>query len=103
MYLEKSRCMAQMVHVYHLQHKPLNAFVAALSQLNTAEEAQEDIHEVLELYMYMYMSLLFNLMYFFFSFWHHMLLLLNAVKNSISRGWETFTLRNLSLCKSFNS
>ena len=47
MYLEKSRCMAQLVHVYHLQHKPLNAFVAALSQLNTAEEAQEDIHEVL--------------------------------------------------------
>uniref|UniRef100_A0A1X7VFP5 Guanylate cyclase domain-containing protein n=1 Tax=Amphimedon queenslandica TaxID=400682 RepID=A0A1X7VFP5_AMPQE len=50
MYLEKSRCMAQMVHVYHLQHKPLNAFVAALSQLNTAEEAQEDIHELLASY-----------------------------------------------------
>ena len=54
MYLEKSRCMSQIVNVYHLQHKSLHAFVAALSQLNIAEEAQEDIHEVGSEYMYIF-------------------------------------------------
>lgn len=45
-FLDQSRCMAHVVHAYHLQHKNMHTLMAALQQLNTAEEAQEDVHEV---------------------------------------------------------
>ena len=45
-YLDQARCLAHVTHVYHLQHKKLQTMTAALKQLNKAEEAQEDIHEV---------------------------------------------------------
>ena len=45
-FLNQSRCMAHITHAYHLQHENMKTLMAALQQLNAAEEAQEDIHEV---------------------------------------------------------
>ena len=45
-FLDQARCMAHVTHAYHLQHKNMKTLMAALKQLNAAEEAQEDIHEV---------------------------------------------------------
>ncbi len=45
-FLDQARCMAHVTHAYHLQHKNIKTLMAALKQLNAAEEAQEDIHEV---------------------------------------------------------
>lgn len=49
-YLDQARCMAHVTHAYHLQHQNLKTMMTALKQLNTAEEAQEDIHEVCNMY-----------------------------------------------------
>ena len=46
MFLDQARCMTHVTHVYHLQHDNLKTLMVALKQLNTVEEAQEDIHEV---------------------------------------------------------
>ena len=46
-FLDQARCMAHVTHAYHLQHENLRTMMAALKQLNAAEEAQEDIHEVM--------------------------------------------------------
>lgn len=45
-YLDQARCLAHITQVYHLQHRSLQTMMAALKQLNTVEEAQEDVHEV---------------------------------------------------------
>jgi len=45
-FLDQARCMAHVTHAYHLQHENLRTLMTALKQLNAAEEAQEDVHEV---------------------------------------------------------
>lgn len=45
-FLDQARCMAHVTHAYHLRHENLKTLMTALKQLNTVEEAQEDIHEV---------------------------------------------------------
>jgi len=42
--------MAHVTHAYHLQHENLRTLMTALKQLNAAEEAQEDVHELVEAY-----------------------------------------------------
>ena len=39
--------MALLVHAYHLQNNDMRTLMVALKQLNTVEEAEEDIHEVI--------------------------------------------------------
>lgn len=38
--------MALLVHAYQLQNSDIHSLMVALRQLNTVEEAEEDIHEV---------------------------------------------------------
>ena len=45
-FLELAHCMTQLVHAYQLQNSDIHSFSVALRQLNTVEEAEEDIHEV---------------------------------------------------------
>ena len=45
--VERPRCMELLVHAYQVQGSDLNSLMVALTQLNTVEEAEEDIHEVL--------------------------------------------------------
>ena len=44
-FLERARCMTLLVHAYQLQNSDIYSFMVALRQLNTVEEAEEDIHE----------------------------------------------------------
>ena len=38
--------MALLVHAYQLEGRDVHSLMVALRQLNTVEEAEEDIHEV---------------------------------------------------------
>ena len=44
--LDQAHCMSLLVHAYQLQNSDLHTLMVALRQLNTVEEAEEDIHQV---------------------------------------------------------
>ena len=44
--LDQARCLSHITHVYHLQHHNWQTLMSALQQLNMAEEAEENVHEV---------------------------------------------------------
>ena len=44
--LDQARCLAHITQAYHLQHRNWQTLMSALQQLNVAEEAEEDVHEV---------------------------------------------------------
>ena len=44
-FLERARCITLLVHAYQLESNDVHSFMVALRQLNTVEEAEEDIHE----------------------------------------------------------
>ena len=46
-FLDRARCMSLLAHAYQLQNSNVHTLMVALRQLNTVEEAEEDIHEVL--------------------------------------------------------
>jgi adenylate cyclase 10 len=49
-FLEMSHCMANIASAFRLKDKTTKLMMAALSQLNTAEEAEENIYELMESY-----------------------------------------------------
>ena len=44
--IEQSRCLSHLSHVYHSLHQNNRSLMAALQELNAAEEAEENLHEV---------------------------------------------------------
>ena len=42
---DRAHCMAHMTQAFHLQHENMLTLMAALQQLNAAEES-DDVHEV---------------------------------------------------------
>lgn len=44
--LDQAHCMSLLVHAYQLQNSDVHTLMVALRQLNTVEEAEEDIHQV---------------------------------------------------------
>ena len=48
--LDQARCLSHITHAYHLQHKNWQTLMAALHQLNMAEEAEENNHDLIEAY-----------------------------------------------------
>lgn len=44
--IEQSRCLSHLSHVYHALHQNNRSLMAALQELNAAEEAEENLHEV---------------------------------------------------------
>lgn len=44
--IEQSRCLSHLSHVYHALHQNTRSLMAALQELNAAEEAEENLHEV---------------------------------------------------------
>ena len=44
--LEQARCLSQLFREYHDDHQVVKALLAALQQLNRAETADDDLHEV---------------------------------------------------------
>lgn len=44
--IEQSRCLSHLSHVYHSLHLKKWSLMAALQELNAAEEAEENLHEV---------------------------------------------------------
>lgn len=47
MLTEQARCLGHLSHVYHALHENDRSLMAALQELNAAEEADENLHEVL--------------------------------------------------------
>ena len=45
-FLERAHCMALLVHAYQVEGNDVHSLMVALRQLNTTEEAEEDVHEV---------------------------------------------------------
>lgn len=46
--IEQSRCLSHLSYVYHSLHQNNRSLMAALEELNSAEEAEENLHEVKE-------------------------------------------------------
>lgn len=44
--VEQSRCLSHLSHVYHSLNQNNRSLMAALQELNAAEEAEENLHEV---------------------------------------------------------
>ena len=44
--VEQSRCLSHLSHVYNSLHMNNRSLMAALQELNAAEEAEENLHEV---------------------------------------------------------
>ena len=44
--IEQSRCLSHLSHVYHSLQQNNRSLMAALQELNAAEEAEENLHEV---------------------------------------------------------
>lgn len=44
--VEQSRCLSHLSHVYHSLNQNSRSLMAALQELNAAEEAEENLHEV---------------------------------------------------------
>ncbi|XP_078675268.1 adenylate cyclase type 10-like isoform X2 [Branchiostoma floridae x Branchiostoma belcheri] len=48
--VEQARCLSHVSHAYHMVHQDRRALVAALQQLNAAEQADDDLHELITAY-----------------------------------------------------
>lgn len=48
--IEQSRCLSHLSHVYHSLHLRKWSLMAALQELNAAEEAEENLHELINAY-----------------------------------------------------
>ncbi|RMX45142.1 hypothetical protein pdam_00016498, partial [Pocillopora damicornis] len=48
--IEQSRCLSHLSHVYHSLHLKKWSLMAALQELNAAEEAEENLHELINAY-----------------------------------------------------
>ncbi|XP_078349307.1 adenylate cyclase type 10-like isoform X2 [Oculina patagonica] len=48
--IEQSRCLSHLSHVYHSLHQNNRSLMAALQELNAAEEAEENLHELISAY-----------------------------------------------------
>ncbi|XP_070579239.1 adenylate cyclase type 10-like [Ptychodera flava] len=53
LFVEQSRCLSHVWHVYHEIHEDMKAWLAALQQINRAEKADDDLHDLLVAYMAM--------------------------------------------------
>ncbi|XP_048586687.1 adenylate cyclase type 10-like isoform X2 [Nematostella vectensis] len=49
-FIEQARCLGHLSHLYHALHKNDRSLMAALQGLNAAEEAEENLHELLVAY-----------------------------------------------------
>lgn len=45
-FIEQARCLSHLSHVYHALHENTRSLMAAVQELNAAEEAEENLHEV---------------------------------------------------------
>ena len=93
-FLERAHCMALLVHAYQVEGNDVHSLMVALRQLNTTEEAEEDVHEVC-IQVSKYRICQYNVCTSVCSWWKRMLQSLNVVRLSIFYVWATFMQRKL--------